>query len=191
MPEITGSDECCEVFLDDVPAADADVSGAVDGGWGGAVGVLEIERATNRMYRGWRFANELDHLVAACRADPALRPLLDDPLFRDRLGGVMADIAIVKRYAEDTVASLMSDEPIAARGSLMKLHWSEAHQRFAEWAIDVLGNGSAGPPPFVSAARRRFQGIYLQSRAETIYAGTSQIQLGIIADRIVRLPRER
>jgi alkylation response protein AidB-like acyl-CoA dehydrogenase len=41
----------------------------------------------------------------------------------------------------------------------------------------------------VRVAQRRFESIYLQSRAETIYAGTTEIQLGIIADRILELSR--
>ncbi len=45
------------------------------------------------------------------------------------------------------------------------------------------------PSPEVAAAQRRFRRLYLQARAETIYAGTTQIQLGIIADRILKLPR--
>jgi alkylation response protein AidB-like acyl-CoA dehydrogenase len=41
----------------------------------------------------------------------------------------------------------------------------------------------------VKIARRRIEALYLQARAETIYAGTTEIQLGIIADRILQLSK--
>jgi alkylation response protein AidB-like acyl-CoA dehydrogenase len=73
----------------------------------------------------------------------------------------------------------------------MKLHWSEAHQRFAALALELLDQAPPGAVPEVRAARQRFNDIYLRARAETIYAGTTEIQLGIIGDRILKLPRGR
>jgi alkylation response protein AidB-like acyl-CoA dehydrogenase len=83
----------------------------------------------------------------------------------------------------------VAGESIGDRGSLMKLHWSEAHQRFAALALELLEQAPPGASPEVQAARARFQRIYLSARAETIYAGTTEIQLGIIGDRILKLPR--
>jgi alkylation response protein AidB-like acyl-CoA dehydrogenase len=151
--------------------------------------VLGIERATNRMYRAWRFENELRHLVAACRQDPALAPLLRDGAYRRRFSDTLVDIEIVKGNVEPVVEALVAGEAIGARGSLMKLHWSEAHQRFAALAVEMLAMASPDAPPAVQAAQKRFKEIYLQARAETIYAGTTEIQLGIIADRVLNLPR--
>lgn len=178
-----------EVFLDEVPVGPEDALGAPDEGWNAAIRVLGIERATNRMYRAWRFENELRHLVAACRQDPALAPLLRDGAYRRRLADTLVDIEIVKGNVEPVVEALVAGEPIGARGSLMKLHWSEAHQRFAALAVEMLALASPDAPPAVQAAQKRFKEIYLQARAETIYAGTTEIQLGIIADRVLNLPR--
>jgi len=73
----------------------------------------------------------------------------------------------------------------------MKLHWSEAHQRFTALALELLEQAPPGASAEVQAARARFQRLYLSGRAETIYAGTTEIQLGIIGDRILKLPRGR
>ena len=178
-----------EVFLDEVPVGPEDALGAPDEGWNAAIRVLGIERATNRMYRAWRFENELRHLVAACRQDPALAPLLRDGAYRRRFSDTLVDIEIVKGNVEPVVEALVAGEAIGARGSLMKLHWSEAHQRFAALAVEMLAMASPDAPPAVQAAQKRFKEIYLQARAETIYAGTTEIQLGIIADRVLNLPR--
>ena len=189
IKQIDGEAEFCEVFFDNAPVEDADALGAPNEGWLAAVRVLEIERATNRMYRAWRIENELRHLVSACRADPAIAPLLADPHYAQRLAQARIDVEVLKRYVEGAVEELVWGGAIGARGSLMKLHWSEAHQRFAALAMELLQQASLPPPPEVRAAQRRFRKIYMRARAETIYAGTSQIQLGIIADRILRLPR--
>ncbi len=178
-----------EVFFDEVPVRPEDALGAPDEGWNAAIRVLAIERATNRMYRAWRFENELRHLIAACRQDPALASLLQDGAWRQRIAATRVDIEMVKGHVEPVVEALLAGETIGARGSLMKLHWSEAHQRFAALALEMLAMASPDAPPAVIAAQKRFQDIYLSSRAETIYAGTTEIQLGIIADRVLLLPR--
>jgi alkylation response protein AidB-like acyl-CoA dehydrogenase len=96
---------------------------------------------------------------------------------------------VLKAHVETAVEALVAGDSIGARGSLAKLHWSEAHQRFAALAMELLSKASLPLQPAVRVAQRRFEGIYLQSRAETIYAGTTEIQLGIIADRILELAR--
>ena len=67
----------------------------------------------------------------------------------------------------------------------MKLQWSELHQRMTRFAADAFGSDFAWLTPETD----RFQDLHLQARAETIYAGTSEIQRNIIADRILELPR--
>jgi alkylation response protein AidB-like acyl-CoA dehydrogenase len=187
--EINEKNSFAEVFFDDVRVGPDDALGAPDEGWNAAIRVLGIERATNRMYRAWRFGNELKHLVDACRQDEGLAPLLEDSGFRQRVAAVAMDIEMVKGHVEPAVEALASGQPVGSRGSLMKLHWSEAHQRFAAFGLETLEQADPDAPPFVQRARQRFQEIYLQARAETIYAGTTEIQLGIIADRVLQLPR--
>jgi alkylation response protein AidB-like acyl-CoA dehydrogenase len=179
----------CEVFFDDVEVLQSDALGAPDEGWAAAIKVLEIERATNRMYRAWRFENELRHLISTCKTDPALARLLAERHYAVRLGEVVVDIEVLKAHVETAVDALANGDRIGARGSLAKLHWSEAHQRFAALALELLSQASLPLRPAVRVAKRRFDMIYLQSRAETIYAGTTEIQLGIIADRILQLSR--
>jgi alkylation response protein AidB-like acyl-CoA dehydrogenase len=189
IKSIDGKENFCEVFFDDVEISQADALGAPDEGWAAAIRVLGIERATNRMYRSWRFENELLHLIAACKTDSALAALLQERHYAARLGETVVDIEVLKAHVETGVSALVAGESIGARGSLAKLHWSEAHQRFAALAMELLSKASLPLTPALKAALRRFEGIYLQSRAETIYAGTTEIQLGIIADRILELSR--
>jgi alkylation response protein AidB-like acyl-CoA dehydrogenase len=189
IKSIDGRESFCEVFFDDVEVSASDAIGAPDEGWAAAIRVLEIERATNRMYRAWRFENELRHLIAACKSDPELALLVADHRYAARVGEVVVDIEVLKGHVETAVDALVNGDRIGARGSLAKLHWSEAHQRFAALAQEFLAQASLPLTPAIKVARRRFEAIYLQARAETIYAGTTEIQLGIIADRILQLSR--
>jgi alkylation response protein AidB-like acyl-CoA dehydrogenase len=189
IKSIDGKEGFCEVFFDDVEVSQHDALGAPDEGWSAAIRVLAIERATNRMYRSWRFENEVRHLIAACKTDPVLTGLLKERHYAAKLAETIVDIDVLKAHVETAVDALVAGEQIGSRGSLAKLHWSEAHQRFAALAMELLSKASLPLQPAVRVAQKRFEQVYLQSRAETIYAGTTEIQLGIIADRILELAR--
>lgn len=189
--QMNGLVNFCEVFLDEAFVADEDALGQPDEGWRAAIRVLAIERATNRIYRAWRFENELSHLVSACLRDAELTKLLNDGFYRRWLSSVVIDIEIVKAHAENAVDALMGGASINSRGSISKLHWSEAHQRFVATAMEMLSQARTAADPYVRRAQSRFRELYLSTRSETIYAGTTEIQLNIVADRILQLPRAK
>jgi alkylation response protein AidB-like acyl-CoA dehydrogenase len=189
IDQINGRANFCEVFLDDVFVPDDCVLGGVNQGWRAAGRVLEVERAINRMYRAALFENELRHLVAACRSDPCLRGLLDDAVYRQRIAAFYADIEVLRRLVRATVNVMVQGGEIGAVGSLIKLHWSESHQRLTALAREMLGQATRPLSAVVARAVARFNELYLRSRAETIQAGASAVQLGIIAGRILNLPK--
>jgi len=189
IPQIAEVDGFCETFFTDVEIGDDAVIGSVDGGWRAAVSVLSVERATNRMYRGCRFENELMHLIRTCREAPALAPLLEDAGYRQRIGALWTDMEVIKANAADVVDRVAEGREIGEYGSFIKLHWSEAHQRLAVLGLEMLNHAWRTDDAAVQRAKERFEAMYLEGRCETIYAGTSEIQLGIIADRILGLPR--
>lgn len=185
IQSIDGAHSFCEVFFTDVIVDPATMLGAPDEGWAAATRVLSIERATNRMYRAWRFQSELEHLVAACRSDARAYALLKP--HAAELAQIRAEIEMLKGHVETLVETLLAGGEIGPRGSFPKFFWSESHQRFAALAHDITARfppGIAGPLRDLQA---RMEGLYLASRAETIYAGTTEIQLDIIANRILHL----
>ena len=76
----------------------------------------------------------------------------------------------------------MEGDRAGAETSLNKVYWSELYQRLTELGLDV---GVAGP----SGRELDMLDLYLQSRSATIASGTTQIQLNIIAERVLGLPR--
>ncbi|NSX05492.1 acyl-CoA dehydrogenase family protein [Cupriavidus gilardii] len=190
IKSIDGKESFAEVFFDDVVVPDSARLGAPDEGWTAALRVLSIERATNRMYRAWRFESELRFLVRALRSDAVLARQLDDGAVQRRVGTVLAEIDGLKGLVERTVEQLMQGDAIGARGSLTKLFWSECHQAFAGFALEQVSQIGPHSSPLAQRARQFFTHAYLFARAETIYAGTSEVQLDLIAQRILQLPRE-
>ena len=75
-------------------------------------------------------------------------------------------------------------------GSYLKLVWSELDMRMKELAIELEGPYAAldrGAAPAIDAGRWQYE--YLWSRAASIYAGTSEVQRNVIAQRVLGLPR--
>lgn len=190
IKSIDGKNSFAEVFFDNVVVPDSARLGAPDEGWSAAIRVLSIERATNRMYRAWRFEAELRQLVAACKSDPQLSRLLDDTHHQRRIGEVLGEIAALKGLVERSVDQLVAGDAIGARGSLTKLFWSECHQAFAGLALSIVSHVTPRSSPLAQRAKAAFTTAYLFARAETIYAGTTEVQLDIIADRIMNLPKD-
>jgi len=187
---IDGKDSFAEVFFDDVVVPDSARLGAPDEGWAAAIRVLSIERATNRMYRPWRFEAEVGFLLRALKSDPLNADLLRDPGLQSKVGEILAGIDGLKGLIERAVAQMSAGEPIGARGSLSKLSWSEQHQSFISFAADLVANITPASGAFAWRAKEHFNQFYLGTRAETIYAGTSEVQCDIIAQRILQLPTE-
>ncbi|MGE6916774.1 acyl-CoA dehydrogenase family protein [Achromobacter kerstersii] len=190
IKSIDGKESFAEVFFDDVVVPDSARLGAPDEGWNAAIRVLSIERATNRMYRPWRFECELRQLIAACKSDSQLAPSLDDGYVQRRVGDLASEIDGLKGLVELTVERMLRGESLGARGSLTKLYWSECHQAFASLALSMLSPVGPHSSPLAQRAHKAFTNAYLFSRAETIYAGTTEVQLDVIAQRVMNLPKD-
>ena len=178
--QITGTSEFNEVFFDGARTAASNVVGDFGDGWRVALATLAYERGTMTLGQQVGFRRELQHVIEAARKTGAI----DDPLIRDRLRQAWIEVEIMRLNA---LRSLSADDA-APTASIGKLFWSEWHRRLGELAMDVLGVKAlvADDAPYdLSDAQR----LYLFSRADTIYAGSSEIQKNIIAQRVLGLPR--
>ena len=81
---------------------------------------------------------------------------------------------------------------LGPEASIGKLFWTTWHRQFGEIAMDVLGADGLEIASNADGAYEldELHQIFMASRAETIYAGSSEIQRNIIGERVLGLPRE-
>ncbi|MFD7299138.1 acyl-CoA dehydrogenase family protein [Streptomyces sp. NPDC059897] len=172
--QLTGTSEFNEVFFDGARTPASYVVGGIGDGWRVAMATLGFERGISTVGQQIGFRRELRELIALAESNGAL----DDPLLRDRLArawtGLQAMAANARRGVDPSVA---------------KLYWAAWHRGLGELAMDVCGAASTvaeGEPYELD----QWQRLFLFSRADTIYAGSDEIQRNIIAERLLGLPKE-
>ncbi|GLZ31763.1 acyl-CoA dehydrogenase [Lentzea sp. NBRC 105346] len=169
--QLTGTSEFNEVFFDGARTAAANVVGEPGDGWRIAMATLGYERGVAMLGHQVGFQAQLDGLIAMAG---------DDPVLRDRLTRSWIELHVMRSHALRT----LGEEP-GPEASVTKLFWSGWHRRLGELAMEVLGPESM----VYEEEMNEWQRLFLFSRAETIYGGSDEIQRGIIAHRILGLPK--
>ena len=181
--QMTGESEFCEVFFDGARAALADRIGAEGDGWKVAMGLLGFERGISTLAQQMQFRNEFTEVIRIAKENGRV----SDPLIRQRLADAHVGLKIM-RYNALRMLSGSDQGQLSPAAYTYKLYWSMWHRRLGELAMDVLG-----PRAEIGVDAERFPALthlFLMSRADTIYAGTNQIQRNLIAERALGLPRE-
>jgi len=181
--QMTGEAEFAEVFFDGAVAKAEDRIGAEGDGWNVAMALLGFERGVSTLAQQMHFRNEFEEILEAAKRNGKAR----DPIIRQKLARAHAGLKIMRYNALRMLAG-GDGGSLSGAAYTYKLYWSRWHRDLGELAMDVLGQeGELGDseermPPLPT--------MYLMSRADTIYAGTDQIQRNIIAERALGLPRE-
>jgi len=190
LKQMTGSDEFNEVFLENVRVPADNLVGELNRGWEIAQTTLAHERGTSaRQLVVHRIL--LDELMALARSHRSNgAPAAADPLVRQHLTQVLIEVELLKLHNWRTLTQLLRHGKPGPESSLVKLFWSEMSQRLHDVAMEILGvYGPLTQGDAHAIARGRWPRSYLYYRAGTIFAGTSEIQRNIIAERVLGLPR--
>lgn len=174
----------CEVFFDGARTPAANVLGEVGGGWSVAMGTLMFERGASTLGQQMTFWEELGKLIDAAKANGKYA----DGDIRQRIAQAYAELKIM-RYSAMRMLTNAEQGRMSMEGFTYKLYWASWHRKLGELAMDVLG----AQGELSDDADYHFHGLtgtFLHSRADTIYAGTNQIQRNIIAERALGLPKE-
>lgn len=195
---LTGTTDFNEVFFDGAVTDRDLVVGEVDGGWPVAMTLLGFERGETALHVPIRFRHELDRLIALVRD----RGLDGDPDIRRRVAWCHIQVEQLRCHGTRTARQLLTGAEPGPAAAQFKLLWSEYHKVVTELALDVLGLDALTPTgrpspnwyhtddPGAPNTSASWTSVYLNSRAGTIYAGTSQIQRNIIAELLLGLPKE-
>ncbi len=195
---ISGESEFNEVFYTDAVCPKENVIGGLNNGWAVAMTLLGYERGEAAATFPIRFRGELDRLLVMARE----RGLGRDPVIRQRLADCYAKVEMMRHLGMRTLTKFVQGHHPGADGSIFKLYWSEYHQVVTELAMDIMGPDGlvpTGRPPSsafqtddASApnSTASWANVFLNARAGTIYAGSSQIQRNIIGEMVLGLPKE-
>ena len=192
LRQISGESEFNETFFDDVEVPVENLVGEENDGWRIAMTTLAYERGPeDALGRQVRFKQELDKLLEAVAGlKLGENRAINDASIRQKLARSIIEVEVMRLNSMRTFSKYLNGEERGPDASLIKLYWSHAAQRLYENALDALGPiaplcGSDGQ----AAAGGRFQLSWLQSKAFTIYSGSSEIQRNIIGERMLGLPR--
>ena len=188
--QMTGSNEFCETFFDNVRVPIRNVLGGLNQGWQVAATALSHERGTLAFHRHAMMRLEFDELIdMAQRLKRHGRPVIEDPLVRQRLVQCHSELQMLRWTLYRNLTKRIQGEPAGAEGSIVKLYWSELYQRISELALEILGPASQIADGPLAEEGGRWQHRFLKSRGDTIHSGTNQIQRNIIGERLLGLPR--
>ena len=181
--QMAGGNEFNEVFFDGAVAEAGHIVGAPGEGWKIAMGLLEFERGLSTLGQQMHFLHEFELVLDAMRRSGRTQ----DAQLRQRVAQAWCGLRAM-RYNALRVLADRADAGLRREALIYKHYWSNWHRELGKLAMDVLGPEAdvISEDPLI----RRLQQLFFFSRADTIYAGTNEIQLNLIAERGLGLPRE-
>lgn len=183
---ISGLSPFCETFFEDARALRSNVVGKVNDGWTVAKRLLQYERTSigsgggQRPRAVTRFARDYVGTTDGKIAEPSLRDDVTQHVMNDR-----AFALTVKRTGEES----KSTKAPSFVSSMFKLYGTEQNKNRLELMIQAMGTqmlgwqGDGFEPDELTQTR-----AWLRSKANSIEGGTSEVQLNIIAKRVLGLP---
>jgi acyl-CoA dehydrogenase len=173
IPLISGSSPFCETRFDGVHVPARNLVGPEGGGWQIAKRLLEHERTIISVMRD-AAPEETETLPAMFLRTGA------EPSLRDRVIQAELDFLCNRLTLERTRDLAAAGRPPGPASSMFKLYGTELNKRRKELRVLLAGTRGLG---WDTATRE-----WLRSRANSIEGGTSEIQLNIIAKRVLGLP---
>jgi acyl-CoA dehydrogenase len=177
--QITGEAEFNEVFLDGARTAASCVLGEPGQGWAVAMYLLQCERGASTLGQQAHFENELSTLIQVAQKNGAMQ----QHDIRQRIARAILGLQTLRYHALRTCG----DNAPARASSISKYAWSNWRRSLGELAMDVLG--VEGDIQSTDADQTALQRLWLVSRADTIYAGSNEIQLNLMAERALQMPK--
>lgn len=179
LRQITGDAEFGEIFLDEARIPKANRIGAENDGWMVAMKTFTRERANISISTSVRLQQQCGNLISAIKG----RDIPADAQLRREVARAYLDSECLNLTCER-----LSEQLFGFESSLVKIVGSEVNQRLQELGLGTLGPDAALTP--AGDFEKTWQFGFLRSRGNTIEGGTSEILRGIVAERILGLPRK-
>jgi alkylation response protein AidB-like acyl-CoA dehydrogenase len=195
---LSGESEFNEIFYTDAVCPVDAVVGGINDGWRVAMTLLGFERGEAAATVPIRFQAELDRLFALARE----RGVADDPLIRQRLAWCYSQVQVMRYSGMRVLTRFLEGHHPGPEAGISKLFWSEYHKVVTELAVDIFGAAAMTPSgrrpssafqtdgAGASNSTNSWVDTFLNARAGTIYAGSSQVQRNILGEMVLGLPKE-
>jgi alkylation response protein AidB-like acyl-CoA dehydrogenase len=185
---ISGKSSFCEVFFDNVQVPAGQLVGQLHDGWTVAKKLLQHERsAMSKFSEGAAPSHDALALARPYLYDDA--GALREPVWRDRLAALLMDSHAFTLTHQRVKQEGMAGLPISGPVSIMKLVQTEQEVAKYELLTQVMGlRGLSWEGEEFSADEHAISRLLLLSKTYIISGGSSEIQLNIIAKRVLGLP---
>ena len=188
---ISGSSPFCQTFLENARAEKKDLVGPLNGGWTIAKRLLQFERQSiggmgSARARGPKQTTLAELAMEYCGERDGQ---VADGALRDEIAALGIDAHAMAATIRRTGDEARSGNPIGTASSIFKYLFTENNKRRLELRIALLGmqglgwEGDGFEDSELAATRD-----WLRSKANSIEGGTSEVQLNIIAKRVLGLP---
>tara|TARA_B110000091_G_scaffold10224_1_gene9832 strand:- start:49 stop:1200 length:1152 start_codon:yes stop_codon:yes gene_type:complete len=193
---ISGSSPFCETFFDDVKAPASNLVGRLNEGWTIAKRLLQHERT---MISGFGLSagqsdnggttstiSSLEGTAMHYRGDSKK---LSDPVLRDQIARFKIDADAFAHTSRRSVEESKQGHGPNATSSMLKNYGCELNKRRYELMLQAIGSQGLGwEGEGFNDEELQLTREWLRSKANSIEGGTSEVQLNIIAKRVLGLP---
>ncbi len=193
---ISGSSPFCETFFDDVRVPAGNLVGRLNEGWSIAKRLLQHERtmissfglSSGQSDRGGTtsVAATVEGAAMHYRGD---KDKLSDAALRDEIAKFKIDSEAFALTSRRSVEESKQGQGPNATSSMLKYYGCELNKRRYELLLKALGSQGLGwEEPGFATEELQITREWLRSKANSIEGGTAEIQLNIIAKRVLGLP---
>lgn len=193
---ISGSSPFCETFFDDVKVPTGNLVGGLNAGWNIAKRLLQHERtmissfglSSGQSDRGGTTSVMSSVEVAAMhyRGDT---DRLSDPVLRDQIARFKIDSEAFAYTSQRSIEEAKQGQGPNATSSMLKNYGCELNKRRYELLLQSLGHQALGwEGDGFADEELQVTREWLRSKANSIEGGTSEVQLNVIAKRVLGLP---
>ena len=180
---LSGEDEFCQGFFEDVRVPVANRVGEENHGWTVAKALLGFERISIGSPAHARHAlATLDGIMGALGSHA-------DPDYAARFIALTADLHDLGVLYREVVDAALAGTARGEQFSMLKLLATELTQRITETMLEVAGEhaGVLGATDFDGYDANSFK-LFMLARPGTIYGGSSEVQRNILAKSLLGLP---
>lgn len=185
---ISGKSSFCQVFFDNVRVPVANMVGALNGGWNVAKRLLQYERKAMSKFAEMNMAGP-SLLTIAKKAQGDAQGRITSPVLRDKVAALEIETQVQGLTQQRIVEMMKAGKDVFNVSATMKYQSAETAKRSSETMVAALGlQGLGWESDGFSKEELEATKQWLNDKGFSIAGGSSEVQLNIIAKRVLGLP---